>query len=85
MVVSKHNVAAAKAAFSDLGFRVVTGSRYLGGFIGEEAAQAAWLDDKISSWAEAVGTMAGLTRRHPQTAYAGMQKSLQNEWQFVQR
>ena len=29
--------------------------------------------------------MAGVARRHLQTAYAGLQKSLQQEWAFVQR
>ena len=29
--------------------------------------------------------MAGVARKHPQSAYAGLQKSLQQEWAFVQR
>jgi hypothetical protein len=29
--------------------------------------------------------MAKVAERYPQTAYAGMQKSLQQEWQFLQR
>ena len=32
-----------------------------------------------------VETLAGLSRKHPQSAYAGLQKSLQQEWKFVQR
>ena len=28
--------------------------------------------------------MAGVARRHPQTAYVGLQKYLQQEWDFVQ-
>ena len=30
-------------------------------------------------------TLAGVARKHPQSAYAGLQKSLQQEWSFVQR
>ena len=30
-------------------------------------------------------TLAGVDRKHPQSAYAGLQKSLQQEWVFVQR
>ena len=85
LVVAEHNVERAKAAFADLNFKVVTGSRYLGGFVGEAAAQASWVEDKASSWAEAVGELAVVAKRFPQTAYAGLQKSLQQEWQFVQR
>ena len=29
--------------------------------------------------------MAGVARKHPQYAYAGLQKSLQQEWALVQR
>ena len=29
--------------------------------------------------------MVGVACRHPQASYAGLQKSLQQEWSFVQR
>ena len=29
--------------------------------------------------------LAGVALKHPQSAYAGLQKSLQQEWAFVQR
>ena len=32
-----------------------------------------------------VATLAGVAHQHPQIAYAGLQKSLQHEWSFVQR
>ena len=31
-----------------------------------------------------VATLAGVARRHPQTAYDGMQKSIQTDWSFFQ-
>ena len=40
---------------------------------------------KVEGWAESVETLAGVSRKHPQSAYAGLQKSLQQEWEFVQR
>ena len=30
-------------------------------------------------------TLAGVSRKHPQSAYSGLQKSLQQEWAFIQR
>ena len=63
----------------------MTGHCYLGGFLGKGAAQQAWVDDKVEGWAESVCTLSGLAWRRPQTAYAGLQKSLQQEWQFLQR
>ena len=29
--------------------------------------------------------LSGVSHKHPQSAYAGLQKSLQQEWDFVQR
>jgi hypothetical protein len=44
LVVSTANLARTNADFADLGFKFMTGSRYLGGFIGEEAGRDAWLE-----------------------------------------
>ena len=30
-------------------------------------------------------TLSGVSRKHPQSAYAGLQKSIQQEWAFVQQ
>ena len=32
-----------------------------------------------------MATLTGVPRPHPQTSYSGLQKSLQQEWAFVQR
>jgi hypothetical protein len=85
LVVRETNLAAAKAALGDLGFRITTGNRYLGGFIGEAAPQEEWVREQTSAWADAVTTLAKVCKRYPQLAYAGLQKSLQQEWQFLQR
>ena len=46
--------------FSDLKFTVVPGSRYLGGFIGEQQALTPWIENKVSKWARDVDTLADL-------------------------
>jgi hypothetical protein len=85
LVVPQHNLEAAREAFPDFGFKVTTGNRYLGGFIGEDEALRAWLRVKTEAWEEAVSDLASVAPNFPQTAYSGLQKSLQQEWQFVQR
>jgi hypothetical protein len=85
LIVPPKNKAAAKTEFADKGFRVVTGHRYLGRFIGDQANLDTWLEQKVSDWELPVKDLAGVTTRYPQTAYTGLPKSLQNEWQFVQR
>ena len=68
-----------------MGIRLGTGHRYLGGFIGDREAEERWLRDKIAGWEEYVETLAGMSRNHPQYAYEGLQRSLQQQWEFVQR
>jgi hypothetical protein len=46
LVVKEANKAAATEYFADLGFTVVTGHRYLGGFLGANEDLQAWLKDK---------------------------------------
>ena len=41
--------------------------------------------DKIQGWTESVKTLAGVAHKHPQPAYTGLQKSLHQEWDIVQR
>ena len=64
---------------------MVTGHRYLGGFLGDAAAEREWLEKKVQGWTELVAILAGVALKHPQCAYAGLQNSLQQEWAFVQR
>ena len=68
-----------------MGIKVVTGNIYLGWIIGESDAENIWLAGKVTGWAESVETLTGVSRKHPQSAYAGLQKSLHQEWSFVQQ
>ena len=68
-----------------MGIQVVMGSCYLVGFVG-----GAWdgntmvLDE--GRGVGGVGQKFGrVARKHPQSAYAGLQKSLQQEWAFMQQ
>ena len=68
-----------------MGLKVVTGSFYLDGFVGNREAEINWLDRKVYRWVELVQTLSVVAHKHPQSDYAGLQKSLQQEWTFVQR
>ena len=85
LVVAEQNVPRAKEYLRGMGIQVVTGSRYLGGFVGEQETEGQWLKTKVEGWAESVRTWAGVACKHLQSEYAGLQKSLQQEWAFVQR
>jgi hypothetical protein len=68
-----------------LKFQVTTGSRSLGGFIGEDMAFHSWAEEKTRKWAGAVDELVLAAKNSPQAAYSGLQQSLQQEWQFLQR
>ena len=85
LVVRQHNLEAAQKAFPDFGFKVTTGNRYLGGFVGENDALQDWIRKKTKFWEEAVADLASAAPNFPQAAHSGLQKSLQQEWQFVQK
>ena len=65
LVVAPENVARAEEHFRGLGIRVVTGHRYLGGFIGDAEAEQEWLREKVQGWTESVNVLAGVAHKHP--------------------
>ena len=69
----------------EFNFQLVDGHRYVGGFVGTEATEEAWLAPQIQQWVGSVHSLAKVAKRFPQTAYAGLAKSLQSEWHFLQR
>ena len=85
LVVDPRNVARAQDFFCGTGIKVVTGNRYIGGFIGESEAEKIWMAGKVIGWAESVENLAFFSCKHPQSKCSGLHKSLQLEWAFVQR
>ena len=72
-------------SLAEFNFRHSEGHRYVGGFVGSGAAEAAWVDPQVRQWIAGVHSLAAAARRYPQTAYAGLSRSLQAEWQYLQR
>eukprot|EP00978_Attheya_sp_CCMP212_P039959 scaffold213016_cov49-Attheya_sp.AAC.2 len=54
-------------------------------YVGARAETKEWIGEKADEWTAGIKAFAKVAPRFPQTAYAGIQKSLQQEWQFVQR
>ena len=53
--------------------------------MGTQATREAWLQPMIAQWTEGVERLATVAKRYPQTAFAGLARSLQSEWQYIQR
>ena len=65
LVVAPGNVARVEELFRGLGIRVVTGHRYLGGFIGNVEAERDWLREKVQGWTESANVLSGVVQNHP--------------------
>jgi hypothetical protein len=82
-----HKRTIGRSTFDDLKFKVQTSSRYLGSYTGAKADRELWVQErKVTFWTSAVTDLVFAALSHPaQTAFAGLQKSLQHEWRFIQR
>ena len=74
LVVSPWNVPRAEAFFRGYGLEIMTGSRYIYGFMGIEAAYYWWIKGKLRGWSASVDIINGVACKHPQTSYAGLQR-----------
>jgi hypothetical protein len=74
-----------KRRLAEFEFQFRDGSRYVGGFIGSDDAKREWLEPQIQKWVAGIETLSRVAKRYPQTAYAGLVKSLQTEWTYLQR
>jgi hypothetical protein len=63
LAVREHSKAAAEAYFEDLSFTIVTGARYLGGFVGKAVDQTVWVEQKAQQWSHAVGVLAYVAKK----------------------
>ena len=73
-----------KTFFYGIVLKVVTGFRYLGGYIEDTEVWEIWLGYKMIDWEVVMKMLEGLELRHIHRAYTGMQNSLQQVWDFVQ-
>ena len=78
---------AARAAHDAEGVcpRFTRGHRYVGGFVGSDAMEDAWILPQVQVWTAGVRALARVAKRYPQTAYAGFAWSLQAEWTYLLR
>ena len=65
LVVALQNVARVEELFLSMGIKIVTGSSYLGGFIGDRLDKDSWLAAKVQGWTELVKTLSGVANKHP--------------------
>ena len=83
LVVKPAMVEQAKVRFDHLGFKVVTGTRYLSGFIGTTANELSHIQQKVSEWSTGITHLSNITCSSPQIAFTTFQQSYQRKWQYL--
>ena len=71
-------------AVEGLTLNFVSGSRYLGAYLGPYAELEALVKPQVEAWDHRVRVFAKIVRRHPHSSYAGLVMSLQSECQYLQ-
>ena len=84
VVVASKYVEIAKSAFQNVGVKVVTGHRFLGGVVGEREFCVQFVREKVDVWVDCVDKLSQAAIKAPQAAFASLTKSLQCEWDFLQ-
>jgi len=85
LVVHPNFVERAQTLFADFKVNVVTGFRFLGGFIGDFQETENWINEKVKTWVKAIECLSKAAEQQPHLAHVSLTKSLQNEWSYVQR
>ena len=85
LVVHPNFVEKAHQLFDRFGIRIVEGSRYMGGFIGSDEGKIRFTLKKVQEWLDCLGELSKVAEKEPQAALVGLTRSLQCEWNFVQR
>jgi hypothetical protein len=57
LAVREHSKEVAEVYFADLGFTIVTGAHYLGGFIGKTVDQTLWVEEEAKKLSTAIGDL----------------------------
>ena len=85
VVVASKYVEIAKSTFQNGGVKVVTGLRFFGGIVGEREYCVQFVREKVDVWVDCVDKLSQAAVKTPQAAFASLTKSLQCEWDFLQR
>ena len=84
LIVRLENLDTLKVFRARHGFRVCTGVRYLGVYIGDDDSKRDWLRECTLMWEKYVNTISEITWKYPNESYAAVVRAIQSEWIFIQ-
>jgi hypothetical protein len=65
LIVQPSNKDTTQKQFQDLGFKVTTGSCYLGGFIAEKNKKDEWMQELTLKWTAAIAELVQAAKLYP--------------------
>lgn len=65
--------------------KVVTNQRLLGGHLGDTLSKRRFVNDKVTKWVDLINSLTKIAVQQPQAAYTALTRSVQCEWQYLQR
>ena len=77
LVVRSSDLEKANDLFHDLGVSVVTGSQFLGGFVGNLSLAADFVSNKVGVWCKCIQSLSNIAIDEPQASFAALARSLQ--------
>ena len=83
LAVNESFISFAKSLFDDIGIKVVTSERVLGGVIGERSGRDLFVVGKLQKWLCNVQQLSSIATTQPQAPLVAYTKSLQCEWNYL--
>ena len=83
LIVHPDQIYEAKRCFEQTGLEIVTGKRYVEGFIGDETTLKAFVHEKIKNWQAKMQLLSTAANFCPQESFSVFTKSVQSEWKFL--
>ena len=59
-------------AVEGLNLNFVSGSRYLGAYLGPQKELEVWVKPQVQAWVHGVRVFGKISQQHPQSAYTGL-------------
>ena len=85
LVNSTGNIDLSTSLFTEEGFKIDTGLRYLGGYLGVVKYAQDYMSDKVANWVKYVKVFYKVAEKEPQYDFSVITQSLHNKWSYTQR
>ena len=84
-IIRLENLKVVKLFGARHGFKVCTGTRYLGVYVWDDKSKRYWLRERTLTWEKNIITISKTAGKYTQESYAVVVRAIQSEWICLQR